>query len=622
MPGISATLRSKHLSDAFLLKRCHEMHVYLHALLMLPALHWCNVDALPRCLVAFLEIRPGRVDPLLAKSNQENRALYEAAVATKRKMEAAFEGAGAARDAAVAKAGRAESEAVSLLSLLSSEEGGSAEEERSAKAKSSTATASAAPKFARDRRRESASLGGVASFGAGIGQTDRAQRIALTISRRIDPLVVADALDPAHSAGLVVIDEQERASKNNTPEIGATAAPGSPPPPLSPALAPAAPPALSPPQSPAMSSALSSASEAASAPPAPPTDSAAGGNEARLSSSLDGASVRGTKQVLVILGGPLTIDGRPGTWLKERLDIGARVFAQWAARGVAERVLIVTGGDCRGIGTAEAEIMKAYLVEMHGVPHRRILTDCQAKDTIQNALLVAPLCVRLGIRAITVITSDFHLPRSKFYFDQIFDAYVLPSLFFSVANEWLRPRSCSCARRRVLTIPPPAPAALGIRCSLVSRSYGGEKHFDITYAGVEDRLGDAERRDRDRKERLLIVRSTPLLRDAVLAIGYRGAAAPGTAGSGSVGMSRTQMRPFGRRNWSMAEDEMSAWTNRCVVAPMPALFASAFLSLSFAHSPSLPLCRASWAYLVGSERRQSSGGVTAGRREREISREY
>ena len=213
--------------------------------------------------------------------------------------------------------------------------------------------------------------------------------------------------------------------------------------------------------------------------------------------------------------------------------------------------------------------MKAYLVETHGVPYRRILTDCQAKDTIQNALLVAPLCVRLGIRSITVITSDFHLPRSKFYFDQIFDACVRCSCLVA-PNESATALACSCTRARTLSLSrslslslsSPAHAAAA---ALPSRSYGGEKHFDITYAGVEDRLGDAERRDRDRKERLLIVRSTPLLRDAVLAIGYKSAAAPGTAGSSvssSVGMSRTQMRPFGRRNWSMAEDEMTAWRMR------------------------------------------------------------
>ena len=96
--------------------------------------------------------------------------------------------------------------------------------------------------------------------------------------------------------------------------------------------------------------------------------------------------------------------------------------------------------------------MKAYLVETHGVPYRRILTDCQAKDTIQNALLVAPLCVRLGIRSITVITSDFHLPRSKFYFDQIFDACVRCSCLVA-PNESATALACSCTRARTRSRP-------------------------------------------------------------------------------------------------------------------------------------------------------------------------
>ena len=141
--------------------------------------------------------------------------------------------------------------------------------------------------------------------------------------------------------------------------------------------------------------------------------------------------------------------------------------------------------------------------------------------------------------------------------------YARPHAFTtSLSHTHTHTLSLSLSLSLTLSLSSPAHAAAA---ALPSRSYGGEKHFDITYAGVEDRLGDAERRDRDRKERLLIVRSTPLLRDAVLAIGYKSAAAPGTAGSSvssSVGMSRTQMRPFGRRNWSMAEDEMTAWRMR------------------------------------------------------------
>ena len=411
--GMSAALMSKHLSSSFLLARSTQLNNYLHSLLALPALQYCGTESLPPALLSFLEVRPGRVDPLLAKSNQENRATYEAAVTAKRKMEEHV-AAGVALPAS--------------RMLVSSGVPASASDGVPV-----VASAPPAP-FARDRRRESKSLGGVASFGNGIGECDSAQRAALRISRRPPPRLSAGSL--VAPAALLSIAE---VSSGRGADAGADAG--------------------------VKGSAADAAYVGAGA------DAGAGAGEADaeseesvLSSSIDAAGPR-SQQVLVLLGGPLTIDGHPGTWLKERLDVGAQIFKGWISRNVKDAYLITTGGDCRGLGTPEAEVMKTYLVEKHGIPFRRILTDCQAKDTIQNALLVAPLCVRLGIRAITVITSDFHLPRSKFYFDQIFDAY------------------------------------------------GGDAHFDITYAGVEDRLAEKERRDRDRKERLLIVRSTPLLRD-------------------------------------------------------------------------------------------------------------
>lgn len=157
-------------------------------------------------------------------------------------------------------------------------------------------------------------------------------------------------------------------------------------------------------------------------------------------------------------------DATPGVWVKERIEAGVSLYKRYIrARGPRSTYLVFTGGDCAGLGIAEAEVMRRRAVAM-GVPSSRILTDCQAKDTIQNALLVVPLLVRLGIEEVSVVTSEFHVRRSKHYFETILAAYGNP--------------------------------------------------FRVRYVGVEDHMPRAARSLRDRKETLLTARSQQLLNQA------------------------------------------------------------------------------------------------------------
>ena len=104
--------------------------------------------------------------------------------------------------------------------------------------------------------------------------------------------------------------------------------------------------------------------------------------------------------------------------------------------------------------------MRRIMVKM-GVPKRRILAECQAKDTIQNALLVVPLLIRLGIARVTVVTSEFHVRRTKHYFGTILKAY-----------------GCK---------------------------------FQVKYVACQDHMSLSDRSIRDRKETLLVARSQGLL---------------------------------------------------------------------------------------------------------------
>ena len=164
--------------------------------------------------------------------------------------------------------------------------------------------------------------------------------------------------------------------------------------------------------------------------------------------------------VIVTLGGPLNPDMTPSLWLKSRIEAGTALYHRHAKICAGPVYMVVTGGDCGGHGTAEAEVMRRIMVRM-GVPDRRILPECQAKDTIQNALLVVPLLIRLGIYHVSIVTSEFHIRRTKHYFETIFAAY-----------------SCS---------------------------------VDVRYVACEDHMTSEERSLRDRKETLLTARSQGLL---------------------------------------------------------------------------------------------------------------
>jgi uncharacterized SAM-binding protein YcdF (DUF218 family) len=175
--------------------------------------------------------------------------------------------------------------------------------------------------------------------------------------------------------------------------------------------------------------------------------------------------------VIVVLGGPLQADLSPGKWLKARLITAIQLYAKNRKQGKPSK-LVCTGGDVPGHGKSEAEVMMEYAMSK-GVPACHILTDKEAKDSIQNAIFVAPLLIRLGVRNVTVVTSSFHTPRMKHYFTSILKAY----------------------------------------------DETGEV-FSLSYVGADDGYTDIERRGRIRKEKLLIVRSQPLLNQAIEKIQY------------------------------------------------------------------------------------------------------
>eukprot|EP00850_Spirogloea_muscicola_P020967 SM000232S07937 [mRNA] locus=s232:165890:167003:+ [translate_table: standard] len=62
----------------------------------------------------------------------------------------------------------------------------------------------------------------------------------------------------------------------------------------------------------------------------------------------------------------------------------------------------------------------AKLARELGVAEERIVLEERASNTLENALFVKPLVLERGITELIVVTSDFHMKRSSFIFDEVF----------------------------------------------------------------------------------------------------------------------------------------------------------------------------------------------------------
>lgn len=125
---------------------------------------------------------------------------------------------------------------------------------------------------------------------------------------------------------------------------------------------------------------------------------------------------------VVVPGGGLDAERQPAAWVRARLD------AALAHDQEAARYLVLSRGtthrapplDARGFPVDEAAASAAYLVA-HGVAPERVLLESWSFDTIGNAAFARLMHADLrGWRSMLVITSEFHLRRTRAIFDWVF----------------------------------------------------------------------------------------------------------------------------------------------------------------------------------------------------------
>jgi uncharacterized SAM-binding protein YcdF (DUF218 family) len=118
---------------------------------------------------------------------------------------------------------------------------------------------------------------------------------------------------------------------------------------------------------------------------------------------------------LVVLG--MRSDQRPlSALLVSRLNAALSLYR----KHFSDRIIVSGGGLQKERGRpSEAEIMKRYLVR-HGIRPGLITLEESSFNTISNALFTKEIIVKKRAHSFVVVTSDFHLGRTRFIFRKVF----------------------------------------------------------------------------------------------------------------------------------------------------------------------------------------------------------
>ena len=114
--------------------------------------------------------------------------------------------------------------------------------------------------------------------------------------------------------------------------------------------------------------------------------------------------VRQDSGAVIVLGCQVYSDGQLSPQLKLRLQAALDTYRD------DPRLIITTGGQGEGEPAPEGQVMREWLISQ-GVPEEDVIAECASVNTRQN-LLYAKALLPEDIMCVTVVTSDFHLPRA------------------------------------------------------------------------------------------------------------------------------------------------------------------------------------------------------------------
>ena len=120
---------------------------------------------------------------------------------------------------------------------------------------------------------------------------------------------------------------------------------------------------------------------------------------------------------IVILGSP---NDEQGNLFSIALERCRQALIEYKKRPNAK--LLCTGGFGEHFNNTDiphGQYTQQFLIESN-IPQNNFLPIALSRFTLEDAQLSLPILERHGIDHIVLITSDFHMPRAKFVFSQLF----------------------------------------------------------------------------------------------------------------------------------------------------------------------------------------------------------
>lgn len=112
----------------------------------------------------------------------------------------------------------------------------------------------------------------------------------------------------------------------------------------------------------------------------------------------------------VVLGARVYADGRPSRFLRERIEVGVRLYLD----GTVDR-LIMSGDGNDSSGFGEPTVMRQVAEDM-GVPPEAIVEDPLGVDTYSSCVNAQDT---FGATSVIMVSQEFHVPRAVWVCDQI-----------------------------------------------------------------------------------------------------------------------------------------------------------------------------------------------------------
>jgi len=172
--------------------------------------------------------------------------------------------------------------------------------------------------------------------------------------------------------------------------------------------------------------------------------------------SIDAAKAQQFDAILVLGGGVPLAPRKQLPFVAARCQAAAAV---WRAAATKPKILCLSAGtahcpqllDARGSVVFEATASAAELIDA-GVDERDVFVETTSFDTIGNAFFArTDHCSLAGWKRLLIITSEFHMARSKAIFDWVFGATPHEGFeltFLATPDESLKPDAVAARAER------------------------------------------------------------------------------------------------------------------------------------------------------------------------------